>query len=235
MKDILKTIIVTVVAGVIVAYIIQDARFKPPEPPESPIDPTSPTSQTQPMLTALSESFDGADSSYDSNLWNCENECGIDNLFLKNGALSLQRNQEGWTGLSSRSSWTYNSLVSLEGNMSISDPAGHPNAWLAIATAGCLIFGTESPYIQCSIGPVGSWEYSTDQKFIEFDKWYKIKIVFNQESNKIEYFLDNRLIGEYSPDAIPNSNSIYLGIYSEIDGANSLIHIDNVILTVNNK
>jgi hypothetical protein len=210
------------ILGIIISIILALRVIPPPGP-----GPAKP-------FIVFSESFDGADGSYNTNLWRCENQCGIDNLFLENGALNLYRNQEGWTGLSSLSSWPYNSLASLEGKMKISDASGHPNAWLAIATGGCFIFGTESPYIQCSVGPVDNWEYSTEQKIIKFNKWYKVKIAFDQESNKFQYFLDNALIGEYSPGTIPISNSIYLGIYSEIDGASSSIHIDDVILTISN-
>jgi hypothetical protein len=188
--------------------------------------------QTQSPTIALSDNFDRSNDSYDPNLWICENDCGIDNLFLKNGELILQRNYKGWTGLSSRSSWSYNSLVSLEGKMKISGMSGSYNAWLAVGDVGCFIFGKNNPYIQCYFGPVNSWAYSTDQKSIDINKWYKIKIDFGQESHKIQYFLDGNPIGEYSLTADQKKVPVYLGTNFENDKINGFTYMDDLILTI---
>lgn len=59
--------------------------------------------------------------------------------------------------------------------------------------------------------------YFTSKIPVEFDKWYKVQINFEQSSRMVRYYLDEVLIGEYSLLTVPDTVKVNLGIYSEDD------------------
>lgn len=228
MKDFFLALIVTIIGGVIVAFLIQEgARF---QPPDSPIGQTPPVVPTQQLATALTDNFDGASGSYNTNLWDCSHECGIENVVVKDGVLSLQRSSDGWTNLVSRSKWIYRDLLSLTGNFQIrSNSNPNVSGWLSFDedVAGCGFLGTQSPYVQCQ---VNRDEYQSEQFPITFDTWHSIKYQFDQNSNTIRFYIDNNLIGEYTRTTYPETVRVIAGIYSPDIGQ---VYIDNVVLMLN--
>lgn len=226
LKNILAGIIITVVGGVILAYIIQDAIF-------SPQQPTPPTQST----IAFSDSFDGSASGYDTNLWVCGKECGAENLFLKDGVLNLQRSQEGLTYIVSRSRWDYRDLASLSGKFRISSDLNHGElSWLSIHdlhdnAIGCGFHGTETPYLQCDVSP--ERQYVTSEMPLQFDTWYSIEIGFNQNPDSIKFYVDNTLIGEYILTDNPDTMQVDTGISSSLNMSSGQIIVDDIVLTLN--
>lgn len=200
--------------------------------------PMPTTSQAGEQLTiVLSDKFDESAGSYDTNLWTCANDCNIQNLFLRDGVLNLQRNSQGWTSIISRSKWAYSDLASLTGKFQISASSNYGYiGWLSIAdnVTGCGFHGTESPYVQCDVGPdiEGKHEYATNEVPIKFDTWYSIKFDFDQNSNAIRFYLDNTLIGEYMPTTYPDTVQVSSGIWSP-EPESGQTFIDDVLLTLN--
>ncbi|SRR6266496_3567535 len=184
------------------------------------------------MVSYFSDEFTSS-GSYDSGLWDCHNDCGSENIFLRDGSLNLKRNQEGWSSLLSHSVWLYSRLISLEGRLQISSNTNSGVGWLYIDNnAGCQINGSESPSIECYYGPADNREYASGEQPIRFDTWYRMRIEFGQESHLVRYYLDDNLIGQYSPKVYPETARISLGIISQNGVTNALVYIDNVKLTL---
>jgi hypothetical protein len=90
-RDILIGIIVTVIGGIIVAYLIQDARFNPPETPTAPETETS--DGPAPTL-ALYDTFDNSkyDGYINQALWEVNIEEGM-TVNQNNGKLVFQASE----------------------------------------------------------------------------------------------------------------------------------------------
>jgi hypothetical protein len=188
---------------------------------------------------ALSDSFSGSNSGYDTSLWTClkDSECGAENIILQDDVLNLKRNSEGLTDLLSQSIWDYSELASLSGKIKVSSNSNQSNpnwGWISLHdhVAQCTISGFESPYIQCSVGgnsEGGSAEYYTENYPIKFDTWYSVKMDFDHNSNSIKFYLDNKFIGEYTFTQTPGTVQISLGMYAQTSND---YYIDDILLTL---
>lgn len=214
--------IFTIVAGIaaIILFIIP-----PPQP-------TIPDENKQ-LVSGLVDAFEGINGSYDNTLWNCENECSNDYLLFENGNLTFQRNHEGWTNLSSLSLWSYKELSSLEVKIKITNDSNFIVGWFGFnRDASCDISGRDSPspFIRCYFGPDNDRKYISPTIQIDFDTWYIVKIAPDYNSRIIKYYLDNVLMGEYSPSVFSDTAQIALGVWSSDSAKINSVHIDDVRL-----
>lgn len=200
-----------------------------------------PTIRISPNLSSVvfSDKFDGSNGSYDSNLWDCVQECNLENLLLRDGVLQLQRDKQGHTRLVSRSTWTYNELISLTGKFQIVNGASYIDGWISISNiAGCYIdyiADVQSPFIYCNGGGTNEEvEYVTEQFPAQFDKWYQIRIEFNTKDDLIQFYIDGTLIGEHSVVAHADSGQLDIGIVANWRIANlGIIYMDDITVTTN--
>ena len=191
--------------------------------------------------------FDNTEGSYDPNFWYCEQECNIESLFLKNGVLNLHRDSGGYTSLFLAKKWVTDSVVSLSGDMLISNDSKYSTGWLHLeGSAGCDInaqFDNHEPYIQCYFGEyddeAGRHEYDTEQQPISYDTWHNIMVRFDKHSNQFSFYLDGQNIGEFTSPYESIVTPVGIGIWVEdaehvTDGfqARGRVLIDNVVLRV---
>ena len=102
------------------------ATYTPYPLPTQTVMPTQNIVQSSQTI-AFSDTFDESVGSYDTNLWDCVNDCSIQHMFLRDGVLNLQRNGEGTTFIRSRSNWSYSELASLTGKFQISSNSNYGN------------------------------------------------------------------------------------------------------------
>lgn len=184
---------------------------------------------------ALADNFDSSNSSYDRAIWECFNDCDSASILLKDGALSLlQRGNEGYTSLRSRSKWMYSDLISIKGKILISKNSSQGLGWLGIVDIVHCDINTgdnpQSPIIMCNSGRSADGttaEYYTDAVSIQYDRWYQIEISFDHSSNTISFYVDNNRIGEHKPISPLGAGQIELATASD-DATGIEVHMDDI-------
>jgi hypothetical protein len=193
---------------------------------------------------ALSDSFSGSNSGYDTNAWSCSTgNCDTQNMFQQNGTLVFKLNTseispEIWGGiLQSQATWKTSSFISVEGRLQIGANT-RGGAWLGLDSEGwsgtyhgpsCSIFTSEvdKPIIECNLGPDYNKEYVTADIPVKFETWYLIRMDLDPITQEYRYYLDNQLIGQNKPNTWLDSVSAILGMWRR-DNQSVDIHIDDI-------
>lgn len=72
---------------------------------------------------------------------------------------------------------------------------------LTFWVTGCRLgtpFFADQPNFDCFVSP-GRVEYLSQLKFVEYDKWYSVRIEINPDTGHLQYYLDDELLDTYAP------------------------------------
>ena len=222
--------IISFVLGVILiiaAVIVSKPEFLsliPAQPSGSvngpSIDPTKPL---------LSDTFDNKayDGKYNTDLWNCS-ACVLGNVVANQGD-SLMRVElnNGGEGLTSQSSWQLQHINYLQGkmNLQMTDAVGG-FVYMGLGIPGqwhtwCWIMGNQNPTgkviyacdVFTSISGQNRGDFSTESYPIDYDKWYTTKIEVAPDTYEIRFYLDDKLIGKYTPSNVTELSSTFVKVF----------------------
>jgi hypothetical protein len=137
----------------------------------------------------------------------------------------------------SKNTWKINTIVSFEGKIKISSFT-KSGGWIgvsdAVSQSACSIRTSTpsgTPTLGCDYKENSLLEYNTDEFPAEFDKWFLFSINYSPETNEYKYYVDNKIIGKYSPNKSPESVGVYIGVWKPENNAMEVI-MDDVKLFI---
>lgn len=188
--------------------------------PELPISSVS-------LKSPLQDDFDNSafDGNYNDMLWSCNNNC-FSQPVQQNGYLYLEVLKPTKEGdgiyVHSKQEWTINEINSLRGQLRLHNGTAGGGVFLNVTEAECSI-RIQSP----SIKPVFACDYTeldgefvrfTEEITVNFDTWYAVRIDIDDKTKKISCYLDDKIVGEYTPISLRNKSVVWMGVWSENKG-----------------
>lgn len=222
------TVIAALIAGLVTLIVAGKIPFITQAP-----------TPTQPSDKVFIQNFDNSEGSFDTSLFECPViSCNAQNVFQRNGTLvfkfnNLEVSSDVWGAyMKSRVAWNIEDLISIEGNLQISTNT-RGGTWLGLnESTGCSIFARtddDAPSMHCDLSPNGTTEYSTADLPIKFDTWYLIRIDYDPITREQKYYLDNTLIGKYTPKNVPDLATLSFGAWREQNQSVNAF-IDNIVV-----
>jgi len=193
----------------------------------------------QPNENVFTQSFDGSDGSFDTNVWVCSaGNCNAQNVFQRNGTLAFKFNTleistETWgANLKSKATWKMGNIISLEGRLQIGANS-KGGTWLGLdKSSTCALFtkpDIDALSFDCNLSSDGETEFTTPDLQVEFDKWYTIRIDYDPITQEQKYYLDDKFLGQHTPKNPPDLTLVSLGAWRQ-DNLSATTFIDNIVV-----
>lgn len=170
--------------------------------------------------TIFSDDFSDAsfDGSFNAGLWATIPVARFTTAEQSEGVLHLAKSSadvsEGG-GLKSLKVWSIAEMSYLEarikvdqqhegdmGNLSIGIEALKPVVGNAVWWANCgILVSTPQPYFTCAqeSDGQGSFDYESESFYVEYDRWYAVRIEFNSETAELTFYFDGEQVGQWQP------------------------------------
>jgi hypothetical protein len=223
--------------------------------PASPIQPTTfPTSTSTPKQTStliptptpMSYDFNDAsfDGSFNSSQWIYQSDFSDISIKQANGAMVLSKPSPSGMengSLKTNQTWLLGEFSYVEARLKLDqEHTGEMgNVGFSLGDVGCAvqIQGKDTtPFIWCAQSHIDSdqqWiaDYMSGSYFIEYGKWYTVRIEFDSQTNEFKCYIDGELFYSWQPtnigDLLGNKSSVSLGIWAD-NGTTIIGYVDDV-------
>ncbi len=243
---------VLVIPICLLGWAAASLSLKNPAPPIQPTTfPTStstprPTSALIPTRTPMSYEFNDLsfDGSIDSSEWTYQSDFSDISIKQANGAMVLSKPSSPGTesaSLKTNQTWSLRELGYVEARLMLDqEHTGEMgNVGFSLGDVGCSvqIQGKDTtPFIWCAQSHIDSdqqWvaDYMSSSYFIEYGKWYTVRIGFDSGSNEFNCYVDGDLFYSWQPSNIGailgSRGSVSLGIWAD-DATTITGNVDDV-------
>lgn len=243
--------IISFVLGVILivgAVIVSKPEFLSLIPAQPSGSVTIPT--PDPTKPLLSDNFDDSayDGSYNTSVWNCSGcQLGIGIIKQEKGSVHVESSKVGQS-LVAQSSWTLEQINYLQADMKLesTDALGGfinlnfgTSSTLGPWQTMCSIMGSQNPTgktifgceVCTTINGQYKCDYNTEAYPVNYGDWYTTKIEIMPKTLELRFYLDNKLIGQYTPaNANELKNNFCRVSFGTNADANIVGDFDNVIV-----
>jgi len=146
-----------------------------------------------------------------NNAWECSQNCGFDNVRLKDDYLYFSVNGDS-TNFITTGEWSSQDIASLETLIYI-EGNDEGSMIFSFNAIGCKLEGdTNNQWFGCGVGD--DQEYVSKRVWLSTGEWHRVIIYFDKATTQARFTMDGEEIGAYSYAKIPSYLTLFIGVWS---------------------